>query len=171
MVPRGTIMLMNDHAPSPLILETIVKERFGLQLAVKQLIADEIPTSHTATASVFLTPKHQLFALIRARGTLTLGDVEKMAKKMGLDVEEYLPPNHDDGFFYTHARERFREIFPGRHAIDDSELRFYRKLVPYNPALLRIRGVHEGLIRQFDSHDSSEWRVVAKFAYKQITTL
>lgn len=162
---------MNERLTSKLALEAIVKDRFGLQLAIKQLIADEIPTSHTATASVFLTPKHQLFALLHAQGALTRGDVEKMAKKMGLIVDEYIAPLHDPQYFNDRARERFREIFPGRHHIDEAELRFYRKLVTYNPALLRIHAVDDGIIRQFDAHDSSEWRVAAKFAYKQITAL
>jgi hypothetical protein len=162
---------MNEQLTSKLAVEAIVKDRFGLQLSVKQLVTDDIPVSHTAVASVFLTPKHQLFALLHAKGTLTLGDVEKMAKKMGLVVDEYLPPHHDNGYFNDRARDRFKEIFPGRHTIDETELRFYRKLVPYNPALLRIGAVKDGLIRQFDAHDSSEWRVAAKFAYKQITAL
>lgn len=162
---------MNDTMANELAVEAIVKDHFGLQLAVKQLVADEIPVSHTADATVFLTPKHQLFALVRARSNLTLGEVEKMAKKMGLVVAEFLPPHHDRDYFNDEGRKRFKEVFPGRRHIDEGELRYYRKLAPYNPALLRIDAVKDGVIRQFDSHDSSEWRVAARFAYKQITAL
>lgn len=162
---------MDDIRANELAVEAIVKERFGLQLAIKQLVADSIPVSHTAEATVFLTPKHQLFAFVRARSNLTLGDVEKMAKKMGLVVAEFVPPHHDQEYFNDEGRKRFKDVFPGRHHIDETELRYYRKLAPYNPALLRVDAVKDGVIRQFDSHDSSEWRVAARFAYKQITAL
>ncbi len=162
---------MLDALTNDIAIEEIVKNHFGLQVDVKQVVAREIPVSHTATATVFLTPKHQLFALIQAHSALTLGDVQKMARKMGLSVENYLPPRHDTEYFNESARAKFRSIFPGRHDVADNELRFYRLLAPYNPALLKIDSIRDGVIRQFDSHDSSEWRISAKFAYKQIQTL
>ncbi len=162
---------MDDAIYDDLAIEAIVKNQFGVQLDIKQVIAREIPTSHTATATVFLTPKHQLYALVRARANLTLGDVRKMAKKMGLEVEAYLPPHYNGDYFNDIARVKFSSVFPGRHAVDESDLNYYKLLAPYNPALLRIRNVTDGIIRQFDSHDSSQWRVAAKFAYKQISTI
>lgn len=162
---------MHDEITDDLAIEALVKEQFGLQLEVKQMVVREIPVSHTAVASVFLTPKHQLFTLIRAHAPQTYGDVRKIAKKMGLEVEAYLPPGHDDTYFNQIAREKFRQVFPGRHDVGDDELHYYRTLVPYNPALLKIDAIQGGSIKQFDSHDSSEWRTAAKFAYKQITAL
>ncbi len=163
-------MPMNDDVVNDIAVEELVKSHFGLQLDVKQMIARDIPVSHVASASVFLTPKHQLFALIQARSVLTYGDVRKVAKHMGLEVETYIPPGHDEGHFNALAREKFRQVFPGRHDVSDEELRYYRTLVPYNPALLKVQSVTAGTIKQFDSHDSSEWRVAARFAYKQIKT-
>lgn len=162
---------MDDVFASDIAVEEIVRTQFGLQVAVKQVVVRDIPVSHTAVATVFLTPKHQLFALIKAQSALTYGEVKTIAKRMGLDVDEFLPPGHDSSYFNDNAGEKFRKVFPGRHDITEEELRYYRTLVPYNPALLRVRGVSGGAIRQFDSHDSSQWRVAAKFAYKQITTL
>ena len=162
---------MLDTVTDDIALEEIVKSQFGLQVEIKQVIAREIPVSHTAVATVFLTPKHQLFSLIQAQSGQTLGDARAIARKMGLEVETYLPPNHNADYFNDIARSNFRKVFPGRHDIDDSELRFYRLLAPYNPALLRIKAVNDGVIRQFDSHDSSQWRAAAKFAYKQIQAL
>lgn len=162
---------MNDEIASDIAIEELIKSQFGLQVDIKQMVARDIPVSHTATANVFMTPKHQVFALIQARSPLTLGEVRKMAKKMNLEVETYLAPGHDEGYFNRIAREKFRQVFPGRHSIDDNELHYYRTLVPYNPALLRVGAINGGVIKQFDSHDSSEWRVAVKFAYKQITTL
>lgn len=162
---------MHDEITADIAVEELIKSEFGLQVDVKQMVARDIPVSHTATANVFLTPKHQLFALIQAQSVLTYGEVRKIAKRMGLEVEEYLPPGHDASYFNDIARDRFRKVFPGRHDISEDELHYYRTLVPYNPALLRVRGISGGAIKQFDSHDSSEWRVAAKFAYKQIVTL
>lgn len=162
---------MHDEIADDIAVEELVKSHFGLQVDVKQMIARDIPVSHTGVASVFLTPKHQVFVLIRAHAALTFGDVRKIAKHMGLEVETYLAPGHDDSYFNTVARDKFRQVFPGRHDIDENELRYYRTLVPYNPALLKVSGINGGVIKQFDSHDSSEWRVAARFAYKQITAL
>lgn len=172
MQERCTIVRkMHDEMTHDIAVEKLVKSHFGLQVDVQQMIAREMPVSHTATASVFLTPKHQVFALIQAHSSLTLGEVRKMAKKMNLEVETFLPPGHDDSYFNKIAREKFRLVFPGRHDVTDDELHYYRTLVPYNPALLKISAITGGTIKQFDSHDSSAWRVAAKFAYKQITTL
>lgn len=156
---------------SDIAIEELVKAQFGLQVSIKQIIVEDIPVAHTAKATVFLTPKHQLFALVQAQGPQTLGDVRKIAKKMGLEVESFLPPGHDNSYFNSAARDKFRLVFPGRHDISDDELHYYRTLVPYNPALLKIDSIQGGAIRQFDAHDSSEWRVAKKFAYKQITAL
>lgn len=167
----GTIRTMNNEVTDDIAVEELIKSHFGLQVDVKQMIVRDIPVSHTAVASVFLTPKHQVFALLRAHSVLTLGDVRKIAKRMGLDVESYCAPGHDESYFNTVARDKFRQVFPGRHDVTEDELHYYRTLVPYNPALLKIAGINGGVIKQFDSHDSSEWRVAARFAYKQIATL
>lgn len=161
---------MRDEITDDIAVEELVKTQFGLQIEVKQMIVREIPISHTAVASVFLTPKHQVFALIRAHAPMTFGDVRKLIKRMNLEAEEFLAPGHDASYFNRVAREKFRQVFPGRHDIADDELHYYRTLVPYNPALVKIDSIIGGVIKQFDSHDSSEWRVAAKFAYKQITT-
>lgn len=162
---------MHDEIADDIAVEELVKSHFGLQVEVKQMIARNIPVSHTAVASVFLTPKHQVFLLIKAHAPMTFGDVKRTAKRMGLDVHEYLAPGHDDSYFNKVAREKFRQVFPGRHDIAEDELHYYRTLVPYNPALMKISNINGGVIKQFDSHDSSEWRVAARFAYKHISTV
>ncbi len=161
---------MNDEIFNDLAIEQLVKAEFGLQVDVKQVIVREIPISHTAIATVFLTPKHQLFGLLQAKAPMALGDVRKMCKRMGLIIEAYLPPHHNGDYFDAISREKFRAVFPSRHNVDESELRFYKLLAPYNPALVKIDAIDGGVIKQFDSHDSSQWRTAAKFTYKQIVT-
>jgi hypothetical protein len=162
---------MNPDIYNDLALEEIAREEFGKQLDIKKVVARDIPTSHTTKASVFLTTKSQLFVLISGRAPLTLGDVRKIVRRMGMTADAYLPPKHEPQYFEKVAAKKFREVFPGRNAVNDHDLLFYRLLAPYNPALVRIAGIDNGVIRQFDSADSSNWRVAAKFAYKRIKTV
>jgi len=161
---------MNDAIYDDIALEELAKEHFGRVIDIKQVIARDIPTSHTTKASVFLTAKHQLYVLITGRAPLTLGDVRKMVKRMGLVAEAYLPPRHDPQYFDKIAEAKFKETFPGRTVTNDQDLMFYRLLVPYNPALILVAEVSDGTIRQFDSSDSSNWRVAAKLTYRRIKT-
>ena len=161
---------MNPDIYDDLALEEITKEQFGMHIDIKQVVARNIATSHTTKASVFLTTKNQLYVVITGRAPLTLGDVRKMIKRMGLVAETYLPPRHEPGYFDKHAEVKFKETFPGRTVTNDQDLLFYRQLVPYNPALVLISEVSDGVIRQFDASDSSNWRPAAKLMYRRIKT-
>lgn len=162
---------MSPEIYDDLALEQIAHEQFGVQLDIKQVIARNIPTSHTTKATVFLTTKRQLYVYISGRAPLGLGDVRKIVKRMSLVAEAYLPPHHEPRYFDRHAETKFRETFPGRTPVNDQDLHFYRLLAPYNPALVLINEVDGGVVKQFDSSDSSNWRVAAKFAYKRIKTV
>ncbi len=161
---------MNADIYDDIALESIALEQFGKRLDVQTVIVRDIPTTHTTTASVFLTTKNQLYALVQGRAPLTLGDVRKLVKRMGLEAEAYLPPAHRPKYFDEIAMEKFKSVYPGRHDVSDADLRFYRLSAPYNPALVLISAVTDGTIRQFDSADSSNWRTAAKFAYRRIRT-
>jgi hypothetical protein len=162
---------MNSEIYDDIAIEETAREQFGKQLDIKQVIVRNAPTSHTTAATVFLTTKGQLYALVSGRAPLTLGDVRKIIRRMGMTADAYLPPKHEPHYFDKVAEEKFRDVFPGRTSVSDQDLLFYRLLAPYNPALVRIAVIDDGVIRQFDSADSSNWRVVAKFAYKRIKTV
>jgi len=162
---------MNPAIYDDLALEEIAHAQFGVQLDIKQVLVRDIPTSHTTKATVFLTAKRQVYAYIHGRAPLTLGDVRKMIKRMGMIAEAYLPPHRNSQYFESHAEQKFRDVFPGRMVVSDQDLHFYRLLSPYNPALVLIAEVDGGVIKQFDASDSSNWRMAAKFAYKRIKTL
>jgi hypothetical protein len=161
---------MNPDIYDDMALEAIAQEHFGKKFDIQQVIVRSIPTTHTTVASVFLTTKNQLYALVHGRAPLTLGDVRKIVKRMGLEAEAYLPPAHHPTYFDDIAVEKFKSVYPGRHDISDADLRFYRLSAPYNPALVLISAVTEGTIKQFDSSDSTNWRVAAKYHYKRIKT-
>lgn len=161
---------MNGDIYDDIAVEAMVKDRFGLSVDIKKVIARSIPTSHTTVATVFLTTKNQLYVIISGRAPMTLGDVRKVIRRMNMTADAYLAPQAQNDYFNRIAAEKFKTVFPGRQPKNESDLRFYRLLAPYNPALVRIAEIHDGVVKQFDASDSSNWRVSAKFTYKRIKT-
>lgn len=153
-----------------LALERTAKERFGVDVDIRQMVAAQIPLSHTAEASVFLSSKKQLYVYISAQSRLVLGDIKKLIARMGMKAELYLPPRGQTDYFDMIGREKFREVFPGRGHISAEDIIFYRTLAPYNPALVLISEVKDGVIYQFDTDASRGWRAAAKFSYRRIKT-
>lgn len=162
---------MNSDIFDDIALERNTKEQFGVAIDVKEVIARGIPTSHTTTASVFLSTKNQLYAYISGNAPLNLGDIRTLIKRMGMVADAYLPPRKDGEYFDRIAIAKFKDTFPGRTPANDGDLRFYRLLAPYNPALVRIAEIPTGIIRQFDSSDTANWRVAAKYTYRRIKTI
>jgi hypothetical protein len=162
---------MNADIYDDMAIEAIAHEHFGKRFDIKQVIVRNIPTTHTTVASVFLTTKNQLYTLVHGRAPLTLGDVRKIIKRMGLEAEAYLPPAHRPQYFDDIAGQKFKAVYPGRSNPTDADLRYYRLSAPYNPALVLIATVTDGVIKQFDSSDSAHWRTATKFQYKKINTV
>jgi len=161
---------MTEQSYDDLAIEQIAKDRFGIDIEIRQMIAREIPISHTGEASVFLSKKKQLYAYIHGQSNFVLGDIQKIVSRMGLKAELYVPPKGQPHYFDDIARDKFRATYPGRAASSESDLRYYKTLAPYNPALIVIHEVKNGEIKQFDTDASSSWRTVAKFAYRRIKT-
>jgi hypothetical protein len=161
---------MRDEIYDDMTLERAVKERFGLEIDIAQVIVRNMDVGRTAKATVFLTKKKQLFAYVSGQSRLVLGDVKKMVSRMGLRAELYLPPKTRPQYFDEIGREKFREVFPGRGHISDEDLIFYRTLAPYNPALVQIGEVKNGEIYCYDTDARGDWRMAAKFAYRRIKT-
>lgn len=161
---------MNDSIYDDLALEQIAKKQFGLNLDIDKVIVRQVPVSRTATATVFLTAKKQLFAYIAAQSNTNLGDIKKILTRMGLKAELFIPPKGQPNYFDDIGREHFRAIFPGRGHIMPNDLIYYRTLASYNPALVQINEIPTGEIRQFDTDAHGNWRAAAKFAYRRIKT-
>ncbi|MCL2174396.1 hypothetical protein FWH58_03885 [Candidatus Saccharibacteria bacterium] len=151
-------------------LEKHVQAAFGLHVDIKSIIADKIPAGASTGASVFLSEKGLLYALIVTHGGQNLGDVKKILTRMNLRAEQLMPPHADAGYFDRIATAKFREIFPGRAPKNDNDLVFYRTLAPYNPALVQIAEIAGGVIQQYDSDAVGHWRPSVKFTYRRITT-
>ena len=151
-------------------LEQIASEKFGYKFDVDKIIVNRVDVSRTAEATVFLTTKKQLFVYISAHSKLLLSDIQKLVARMGLRAELYLPPVGQIDYFDEIGRDKFKNIFPGRNHPTAEDIRFYRTLAPYNPALVLISEVKHGEIYQYDSDSRGDWRMAAKFAYRRIRT-
>lgn len=161
---------MREEIYDDMELERIAKDRFGYDIEIGQVILRGVEISRTTTATLFLTKKKQLMVYISGNSRLLLGDVKKLVARMGLKAELYLPPKGQPDYFDAIGREKFRDVFPGRGHVTDSDIIFYRTLAPYNPALVLISEVKNGEIYRYDSDARGGWRVAAKFAYRRIKT-
>jgi hypothetical protein len=161
---------MTNQMYDELALERTLKERFGLELDLGKVILNHVPVSHTATATLFLTPKKQLYLYVEGKSKILLGDVRKIVSRMGLKAELFLPPKGRPQYFDEIALSKFHDVFPGRSHVTSEDLIFYRTLAPYNPALIIISEVKNGEIYQFDTDSSSDWRIATKFTYRRILT-
>lgn len=151
-------------------IERLAKEQFGIAIDIDVVLVRNVEVSRSARATVFLTTKKQLYCYIYGPTRLLLGDVKKIAVRMGLKVELFLPPKGRPHYFDDIGRDKFREVFPGRTASSAEDIVFYRTLAPYNPALLQINEVRDGTIYQADTDARGGWRPAAKFAYRRIKT-
>lgn len=161
---------MMDQMFDEISLERRIYALFKLDVKIKAVIANNIPTSRSANATVFLTTSNLLFCFIDSKMHLTLGDVRKMITRMNLTIEKVLAPDADVDYFDNIAREKFNATFPDRNNVSDSDLTFYRTLAPYCPALVQISSITGNVIRQYDSSAVGNWRPSVRFSYRRMRT-
>jgi len=161
---------MNGDMYDDLALERSAKELFGMTFEIDNVIIRNIDVGKAAQATVFLTKKKQLLCFIHGPAKLLFADVKKIASRMGLKVEMYVPPKGRPHYFDEVGEHKFRDVFPGREHLQASDLVFYRTLAPYSPALLLIEEVKDGTIYRADSDARSGWRPAVKFSYRRIKT-
>lgn len=159
---------MNDDIYDDIAIEAMTKNHFGITVEIKEVIARSVPTSHTTQATVLLTTKNQMYTIISGRAPMTLGDARTIIRRMGMVADAYVAPKGQPDYFNRVAEEKFKGVFPGRVPSNEGDLRFYRLLTPYNPALVQIAEITDGVIRKFDASDSSNWRVAAKYTFRRI---
>jgi hypothetical protein len=132
------------------------------------MIGQDLPAGAGQRATVFLTTKGLLYAFIVGTHRLTFGEVKKILARMNLRPELFLPPRADANYFRDIGARKFREVFPGREVVSDDDLTFYKTLAPYNPALVQIAEIKDGVIRQYDTDAVGNWRPGVKFQYRRI---
>jgi len=155
---------------SELAVERVIKDYFGMDVDIRQAILLRVPVSQTAEATLFLTSKKQLYLFISAQSKLLVKDVKKIISNMGLKSDLYLPPKGRPTYFDEVGLSKFYEVFPGRSHVTEDDLTYYKTLAPYNPALILISEVKNGVVYRFDSDANTHWRPAVKFAYRRIRT-
>jgi hypothetical protein len=161
---------MTDKLYDEIELEKRIAKSFGVELGIGKIVLGQVPSGRASTATVFLTENKLLFAYIQAQSPLVLSDVQKMVSHMGLVVESFIPPAGRPDYFDEVGKKKFLEMFPGRTNVSSDDIRFYRTMSPYNPALVQIKEVTDGKINQFDSDSDNNWRIAAKLTYRRIKT-
>lgn len=159
---------MNTDLYDNTAIERTCESAFGVRLTVLEVVARKLPTGFASTATVFKTANPAaLYVMISSQTSVVLADVQKMVRSMNADADEYLPPHGDADYFSRIATQKFKSMFPGKHITSPDDLRYYRTLAPYNPALVRLSKV-KGDIRAFH-YESKSWRKVKDYAYSKIT--
>ena len=161
---------MNDHLYDDVAIERQITSQFGVDADIDAVIARRIPVSRSVEATLFLTKKKQLYLYVHGEAKLVLADVRKIVSHVGLVAESYIPPKGRPQYFDEVGTRQFEMVFPGRKAVNEQDIAYYKTLAPYSPALVLIREVKDGTIYQFDSDARGGWRPHGKFSYRRIKT-
>lgn len=161
---------MTSELYDDVALEQNLAEKFGVHTEVSNVIARRIDVGKGAYATVFLSPKKQLYCYIDGPARLVLGDIKKIVARMGVHPELYMPPKGRPNYFDEIGLEKFKQVFPGRKDVGPHDLMFYRTLAPYCPALILVSEVKNGIIYCADTDAATGWRPAAKFVYRRIKT-
>jgi hypothetical protein len=158
----------SDYFSDLAITETI-KEEFGMKLDITRMLVRNAQVSPVANASLFRAKGGAIYALVRSSNNQTLGDMKKLLRNMGIESDAFIPPGGIEDYFADKAIEKYKKVFPGKRINNDAEeLRYYKTLVPYNPALARVAKIG-GEIREYDPLTRT-WYVVKRISYKKINT-
>ncbi len=161
---------MNDQLYEDVTLERQIMAQFGVHGDIDSVVARRFPVGRSLEATLYLTKKKLLMLYIDGESPLLLSDVRKIVSRAGLQAEMYVPPKGQPQYFDEIGTQKFNEVFPGRKAVSEHDIAFYKTLAPYSPALVIIREVKNGAIFQFDSDARGGWRPHSKFSYRRIKT-
>lgn len=158
---------MNQELLDEVSLEKQCQKYFALKLDVNEIILKAVPTSASSRATMFKA-SNQLYLYITSQGVQLLDDVQKIVRRMQCEAEIFYPLHGEADYFNRIAREKFKIMFPGKPIMSEDDLRYYKNIAPYSPALVLINKV-KGEVRGYDSR-SKLWRKVKDFSYSKIST-
>jgi hypothetical protein len=148
--------------------DKVLSGYFGFKAGVSRIVLSNVTVGPLTSATVFFDKNQGLYVFIATKSKLLLADVRKILSKMNLRPEAYLPPKGNTSYFDDAAKKKFLERFPGRANITSEDLVYYRTLVPYSPALVKVAEVKDGCVKIFDSDSRGNWRTGAKLNYFKI---
>lgn len=144
-------------------VEDFCKIDFDVSLRVKDVLLYEVPTSYSSQTTIFKTDRNTVYALCQSDEPMSLSDVNNLIKSMGMEADEFLPPNGDKNYFLRFGYRLFLSVFPSRKPTTAKDLAYYKTLTPYSPALVKIRKIN-GEIRQYDKI-WQKWQKALDFSY------
>jgi hypothetical protein len=159
---------MNDEIFGDIAIEKAIQSKFGISVDIAEMIVRAVPVGVTAQGSLFKTTAGQVLLYVSSQAAQVLDDVQKIVLRMNLEAEQFLPPNGEPEYFDRVGSQKFKAMFPGKHINSDEDLRYYKNIAPYNPALVRISKV-KGEIRAYDPQ-SRTWHKVKDYAFSKIRT-
>jgi hypothetical protein len=139
---------MNDvdqEVTTAIEIEHASRVHFSYDFKVKQIIANDLETLKGSRTTVFETTDHKILAFCTSEESLELGDVKHIIRGMGLEASYYLPPAQYHGYFINYGKQAFASAFPGRQITSNDNLSFYESLAPYNPALIKVHTIPDGV--------------------------
>lgn len=160
---------MNEEVFGDIAIEKACKERFGVQMDVTEVIVRGIPAGPASQATIFKSANGQVWLFVVSQSPLVLDDIQKIVNRMNLEAEIYVPPHGESNYFTRIGSEKFKAMFPGKPIVSEEDLRYYKKLAPYNPALVRLSRI-KGEIRGYETQSKS-WHKVKDFAFSKIKTI
>ncbi len=149
-------------------LADLLLDEFQIDTMVDRILAWKVPLSRSTSTTIFFNNKNQLFAYIASPARQTLGDVQKLLYRMGLVAYKFLPPANRPDYFTDIATEHFHKTFPNRKVQSENDLRYFKTLALYNPALVQIKLVKDGVIKYFDPDSKDQWRILTKLTYNRL---
>jgi hypothetical protein len=158
---------MNDDLYSDIALEETMSQQFHKKMDITRMIVRNMQVGVNAYASLFRVKGGAVYVLLRSTyQQMTVADVKRIVREMGLETSEMLPPAAVEEYFVMHATRRFKEVYPGRRDVSDDDLRYYMTLVPYSPALLKVSKI-KGEIKEYDPQ-ARAWHVIKQMSYNHI---
>lgn len=159
-------VIMNDAIFDDLAIEKSCKDRFDRTIDIAETIVRGVPVGLATRATVFVTTNRQVFVYIASQTGMVLDDVRKIIHRMQCEAEVFVPPHSEVDYFERIGRDKFKALFPGKQILGEDDLRYYKNLAPYNPALVLLSKV-KGEIRGFEAA-SKTWRKVKDYTYSKI---
>lgn len=127
------------------------------------MIVRRMPAGPAIWANVFLGGDKTVYVFIEGTKTMTMGDVKRIVGRMGMRADRFFAPYAEENYFNSRAEVKFKEIFPGKPIIGESDLMHYKSLVAYSPALVSILEIPDGKINQYDNDAAGGWRTHVRF--------
>lgn len=157
---------MNDAMLDDIAIEKSCKERFNVTLDVADVIVRGVPAGVARKATIFVATNHQVYLYVLSQSAMVLDDVRKIINRMQCEAEVIYPPFGEADYFDRIGRQKFKVMFPGKAIVGEEDLRYYKNLAPYNPALIQLGRV-KGEIRAFET-EGRNWRKVKDYSYSKI---